>query len=216
MAEAFIVTGTDTDLGKTVFCAMLTLALDGCYWKPIQSGTEGGTDSERARRMSGLPEERFLPERHVFRRPLSPHRAAELEGVEIDESGLVSLPFCERPLVVEGAGGLLVPVTRTRLQIDLFKRWKAPVILCARTALGTINHTLLSVEALRRRGVPVAGIAFIGDANPDTERTILSFSGLRGLGRLPFLQAVNPRTLKAAFAEHFRYEDFLPARAASR
>ncbi|HRK96248.1 MAG TPA: ATP-dependent dethiobiotin synthetase BioD, partial [Rhodospirillales bacterium] len=113
------------------------------------------------------------------------------------------------PLVVEGAGGLLVPLTRRTLFIDVFARWGAPVVLCARTALGTINHTLLSVEALKARGVPLLGIAFIGEAMPDSERTIVEFSGARRLGRLPWLDEISSEALRRAFAENFVREDVL-------
>ncbi|MBL8659305.1 MAG: ATP-dependent dethiobiotin synthetase BioD, partial [Rhodospirillales bacterium] len=164
-APVIVVSGTDTGLGKTVFAAMLTRALDGFYWKPVQSGTDDGTDARTVARLAGLAPERILPERYILSQPLSPHRAAELDGVEIDADAF-ALPELRgegRPLIVEGAGGLLVPLTRQSLFIDVFRRWGAPVVLCARTALGTINHTLLSVEALKARAIPLLGIAFIGE-----------------------------------------------------
>src|SRR5262249_46937351 len=102
-----------------------------------------------------------------------------------------------------------VPLTRTTLNIDLFEIWNVPVILCARTGLGTINHTLLSVESLKSRGIPVHGIAFIGEDNPDNIRTIADFSGMRILGRFPLLDKLNAETLRAAFEEHFTLEDFV-------
>jgi dethiobiotin synthetase len=209
--SVIVVSGTDTGLGKTVFAAMLTLALDGVYWKPVQSGTADGTDAKTVARLTGLPPGRILPERYVLSQPLSPHRSAELDGVEIDPDALV-LPEPRpdgRPLVVEGAGGLLVPLTRRTLFIDVFARWGVPMVLCARTALGTINHTLLSVEALKARGIPLLGIAFIGEAMADSERTIVEFSGARRLGRLPWLDEISPDALLRAFAEHFAREDFL-------
>ena len=113
-----------------------------------------------------------------------------------------------RPLIVEGAGGLMVPLTRRTLYIDVFQRWGAPVILCARTILGTINHALLSVEALRRRGIPILGIVFVGHAMPDTERTICDFGDVKCLGRLPLLSRLTPVTLVEAFENGFRREDF--------
>jgi dethiobiotin synthetase len=211
--SAIVVTGTDTGLGKTVFAAMLTAALDAVYWKPVQSGIEDGTDAKTVVRLGGVPAERILPEAYVLSQPLSPHRSAELDGVEIDAEAL-ELPGPRpdgRAIVVEGAGGLLVPLTRQTLFIDVFRRWDAPVVLCARTALGTINHTLLSVEALKARGIPLLGIAFIGDAMPDSERTIVEFSGARRLGRLPRLEEIGPDSLRRAFAEHFDRADFLGA-----
>lgn len=213
--SVFVVAGTDTGVGKTVFSAMLTLALDGCYWKPVQSGAREGTDTELVKRLTGLPEERFLPERYVLRRPLSPHRAAELDATTISLEALTPPPAVERPLVVELAGGLLVPLTRSRLQIELLESWKAPVVLCARTSLGTINHSLLSCEALRRRGIPLLGIAFVGDADEDSESAIAAFAGARRLGRLPRLAALDAASLKRAFAERFALADF-SAEAAAR
>ncbi len=202
--EAVVVAGTDTGIGKTVFAAALARALDGCYWKPVQSGVEpdGGTDTSRARALSGLPAERFLPEAYRLLSPLSPDRAAELDGVRIEEDAL-ALPSCERPLVVELAGGLLVPMNDELLQIDVVSSWGAPVILCARTTLGTINHTLLSLEALRRRGVPLLGVAFIGGPNPATEAAIARHGRARLLGRLPLLEELEPEALSEAFAAAF-------------
>ena len=203
----FIVSGTDTGIGKTAAAALLTLGLGAHYWKPIQSGTEDGTDTAAVKALTGLPDDRFLPEAYVLTEPLSPHRSAELDGVTIDLDRL-ALPQVDGPLIVEGAGGLMVPVRRDLLQIDLFKHWAAPVILCARTGLGTINHTLLSVEALRVRSMPLHGILFIGDHNADNIRTIAELSGARILGRLPWLDRVDAAALGAVFAEHFRPEDF--------
>lgn len=207
MTNKFIITGTDTDVGKTVFAAMLTLALRGTYWKPIQSGVSDGVDTRTVQTLTGLPDERFLPERYILTEPLSPHRAAELDGVELDLDRLTP-PEVEGALLIEGAGGLMVPLTRKNLQINMFKKWNIPVILCARTGLGTINHTLLSLEALWAREIPVHGIAFIGDDNPDNMQTISQFSNERILGRLPWLNDLNPGTLKNAFAENFNIHDF--------
>jgi dethiobiotin synthase len=207
---ALVVTGTDTGIGKTVVAAMLTLALDAVYWKPVQSGAADGTDAATVAAITGLGPERFILERYLLTRPLSPHRAAELDGIEIDLHSLV-LPGSTprgRPLIVEGAGGLLVPLTRRILYIDIFRRWGAPVVLCARTALGTINHALLSVEALCTRGIPILGIVFVGDEMPDNERTICDFGGVKRLGRLPLLPRLTPATLVEVFNTEFRRQDF--------
>lgn len=208
--NVLVVTGTDTGIGKTVIAAMLTLALGAVYWKPVQSGTADETDTAVVAALTGLGSERLLAERYVLSQPLSPHRAAELDGVELDPAAL-DLPAATaegRPLVVEGAGGLMVPLTRRVLFIDLFQRWAAPVVLVARTGLGTINHTLLSVEALRRRAIPILGIAFVGEALPDTEQTICAFAAVKRLGRLPRLPALSAAALRAAFAAEFNIEDF--------
>jgi dethiobiotin synthetase len=200
--SCLVVTGTDTGIGKTVFSAGMAGILDGVYWKPVQAGLEGDSDSAVAARLGGLSGARIIPEAYRLSQPLSPHRAAELDGVSIDPDRL-SLPRSDRPVVIEGAGGLMVPLTRTCLFIDIFARWHAPVVLCARTALGTINHTLLSIEALRSRSIPLLGIAFIGDAMPDTERSISEIGKARVLGRLPPLEPLTLDTLRAAMLAGF-------------
>lgn len=200
-----IVTGTDTGIGKTVFATGLTAVLGATYWKPIQSGLDGDeSDSDTARRLGVA---KILPEAYRLTEPLSPHRAAELDGIEIDP-GRLTLPGDDGRLVIEGAGGLLVPVTRSLLFADLFAQWGAPAILVARTALGTINHSLLSVEAMRARAIPILGIAFVGDPNEDNEATICALAGVRRLGRLPRLDPLDAATLAQAFASNFRIEDF--------
>jgi dethiobiotin synthetase len=208
MSARLIVSGTDTGIGKTVFAAGLAGVLDGVYWKPIQAGLEDETDRATVLRLSGLTPERVLPEAYRLRTPASPHLAAELDGVTIDLEALV-LPATDRPLVVEGAGGLRVPLTRQVTYIDVMARWKAPVVLCARTTLGTINHSLLSIDALRTRNIPIAGIAFIGDENRESERIIADMGQVCRLGRLPHLDPLTGPSLRAAFAEHFNIEDFL-------
>ena len=204
--QRFIVTGTDTDIGKTVFAAALSGALGATYWKPVQAGfdVDGLGDSERVAQLAGV---RTLPEAYRLTKPCSPHQAAAIDAVEID-AARVSLPRVVGPLVVEGAGGVLVPLTRDLLYAEVFARWELPVVLVARTALGTINHSLLSIEALRARGISVHGIAFVGEANEETERTICEMGDVRKLGRLPYLDPLNSEMLAAAFAENFRLEDF--------
>lgn len=179
-----IVTGTDTGIGKTIFSAGLVQALGATYWKPVQSGLEEETDSQIVTRLSARP---ALPEGYLLQLPASPHLSAEAEGVEIDTSTL-ALPKVEGVLVAEGAGGVMVPLNRRELYLDLFARWGAPVILCARTQLGTINHTLLSLNALRDVGCEVVGVAFIGDAEPEVEETICQFGDTAHLGRLPVIE----------------------------
>lgn len=198
----FVVTGTDTGIGKTVFTAALAGALGTPYWKPIQSGLEEETDSEVVARLAGVP---VLPEAYRLVTPASPHLAAEIDGVAIDPDALTP-PAGD--LIVEGAGGVLVPVTRTLLYADLFARWRIPVIVCARTGLGTINHSLLTIEALRARGVPIHGIAFVGDAVEDSEAIVAKIGGVRRLGRLPRLDPLTGETLAAAFAATFDLADF--------
>ncbi len=203
----FIVTGTDTGIGKTVFSAALAGALGASYWKPVQSGLEDETDSKCVRRLARLPAEKILPEAYRLELPASPHIAAAREGIGIERAAL-GLPAAAGPLVIEGAGGLMVPLSDTLLFIDMFASWNLPVILCARTALGTINHTLLSLEALNSRRVPVHGVAFIGEPNRRVEETIVSFGKARRLGCLPFLDPLNEASLARAFRENFNVEDF--------
>lgn len=207
MTTRIVVTGTDTGIGKTVFAAGLTQLLGGVYWKPVQAGLDGETDTETVRRLSGLSADSIRPEAWRLQTPASPHLAAERDGVTIDPEALV-LPPTSRALIIEGAGGLMVPLTRQVLFIDVFARWKAPVVLCARTTLGTLNHTLLSLNALTARGIPVLGIALIGDAHPDNERTLRAMGGVPLLGRLPRLDPLTSQTLRAAFSAAFRRELF--------
>lgn len=199
--RGFVVTGTDTDIGKTVFCAGLASALQASYWKPVQAGLDGETDSQTVARLGALPSHRILAEAYRLNTPASPHHAAALDGVEIDVDGL-TIPPCDRPLIIEGAGGLLVPLTRNRVLADVLACWQWPVIVCARTGLGTINHTLLTIEALRNRAIPIAGIAFIGDAVPHTQQVVADMSGVRMLGRLPRLNPLTPTTLATAFRDN--------------
>lgn len=207
--SALIVTGTDTGIGKTVFSAALAGALGARYWKPVQAGLEEETDSACVARLGRVPPDKILPEAYRLALPASPHLAAAQEGIEIDGTRL-DPPQVDGPLVIEGAGGLLVPLTRAHLTIDLFARWGLPVVLCARTALGTINHTLLSIEALRRRSMPLLGLVFLGPDQPDTISVIAGFSGVKVLGRLPQLDPLDADTLAAAFAAGFDPRDFQP------
>ena len=199
----FVVTGTGTGIGKTIFSAALAQATGTPYWKPIQSGLEEETDSETVARLAGVP---IHPETYRLVTPASPHIAAEIDGVNIDVESVTPPPG---DLIVEGAGGALVPVTRTTLYADLFAAWQIPVIVCARTALGTINHSLLTIEALRSRNVPIHGLAFLGDAVEDSEATIAEISGVRRLGRLPVIDPLTSENLAAAFKANFDLADFL-------
>ena len=196
----FVVSGTDTDIGKTVFCAGLCGFLNLPYWKPVQAGEPG--DRETVAALSGAT---TLPEAYRLKLPASPHQSAAMEGIAIDAYALTPP---DGPLVIEGAGGLMVPLTRQTLVLDVFARWKLPLILCARTKLGTINHTLLSIEAVRSRGIPLVGVAFIGDANPESESIIAEKGGVKRLGRLPLIAPLTRETLAQAFRENFSRGDF--------
>jgi dethiobiotin synthetase len=204
----FVVAGTDTGVGKTVFSAALTAALGASYWKPVQSGLEDETDSETVRRLAGVPAERIVPEAYRLALPASPHISAAREGLRI-EAGRLALPKRTGALVIEGAGGLLVPLSMDLLQIDLFASWGLPVILCSPTSLGTINHTLLSLEAMAHRSVKLHGIVFTGERNEEVESTILTLGKARRLGGLPALDPLNAGTLSHAFHANFRLSDFI-------
>lgn len=197
-----VITGTDTGIGKTVFSAALTSVLHGFYWKPIQSGLDGETDSETVHRLGQIPRERILPEAWRLKSPLSPHMSAEIDGVTLAPETLQP-PTSDGPLIIEGAGGLLVPLTRQETFADVFARWQIPTVLCARTVLGTINHTLLSLEAMRQRLIPILGVAFIGDEHAETQRTIEEMGRVRVLGRLPHLDPLTPEALRNAMCERF-------------
>ena len=204
MSPVFVVTGTDTGIGKTVFAAALASALGAHYWKPVQAGLAPETDSQTVARLSGAP---VLPEVYCLKLAASPHRAAAAEGIVLETSKL-TLPQMEGPLVVEGAGGLLVPLNDKTLYADIFAAWRAPLILCARTSLGTINHTLLSLEAIRARDIPLLGIAFLGEANDDSEATICRLGRARRLGRLGKVSPLDAEHLRAVFEAGFAIKDF--------
>jgi len=204
--RAIVVTGTDTDVGKTVFAAALAGALGASYWKPIQAGLEDGSDTQRVAALGGLPPSAILPEAYRLTTPCSPHRAAEIDRVTIDPARL-ELPKNTDRIVIEGAGGALVPITRDLLFADLFASWGAPVLIVARTALGTINHTLLTIEALRRRSVAILGVAFVGESQEDSEATIAAIGNVPRLGRLPLLDPLTPESLADAFAANFNMAD---------
>jgi dethiobiotin synthetase len=195
-----VVTGTDTDIGKTVFAAGLCGFLGARYWKPVQAGVPG--DRETVAALAGIE---TLPEVYRLKLPASPHQSAAEEGIVINPDRLVPP---DGDLVIEGAGGLMVPLTRQTVFIDVFARWQIPLVLCARTALGTINHSLLSIAALRARTIPLLGVAFIGEANPESEGVIVEMTGVKRLGRLPPVEPLTRENLRAVFAANFRAEDF--------
>ena len=197
-----VITGTDTGIGKTVFAAGLAGLLGAGYWKPVQAGLYGGSDSETVARLGGLTAGRVLPEAYRLRMPASPHQAAAADGITIDAAAL-TVPDTRRPLVIEGAGGLMVPLTRASTFLDVFARWRLPVVLCARTGLGTINHTLLSLAAIEARAIPLVGVAFIGAAQPDTEAIISEIGQVPVLGRLPWLEPLGAPALRRAFRAAF-------------
>ena len=192
--SGLIVCGTDTDVGKTIVSALLVQGLNAIYWKPIQSGLDGGGDTGHIRNLLNLPRERWLDEAYKFHAPVSPHWAAEKEGVYIEPSKL-KVPLVKRTLVLETAGGLLVPLNRSLLQIDQLACWKLPVLLVARTGLGTLNHTLLSIEALRNRNIPLLGLILNGPEHADNPKTLSQIGDVEVIARLPPLKELNAEML---------------------
>jgi dethiobiotin synthetase len=182
-------------VGKTVVSALLVEGLGARYWKPVQSGVEGGGDRDRVAALLDLPAELIVPEAYRLAAPVSPHWAAEREGVTIDPARL-ALPPGDGPLVVECAGGLLVPLRRDWLQIEQISRWGLPVVLVARSGLGTLNHTLLSLEALRHRRIPVLGLVLNGDPHPDNPRTLAELGGVPVLAELPQIEPLDRAGLR--------------------
>lgn len=199
----FFVTGTDTDVGKTVVSAMLTLGLKAAYWKPVQSGLEPITDTDYVRQVTGLDRSHFIPERFRLTQPLSPHASAAIDGVQINLSDF-QLPSVSKPhLIVEGAGGIMVPLNDRNLIIDLIQHLGLPVCLVARSTLGTINHTLLTLAQLRRAEIPILGVILNGVKNPSNRAAIEHYGQVPILGEVEPLAAINPDTLKQAFNRSF-------------
>lgn len=203
--EKFFITGTDTNVGKTVVSALLTLGLNASYWKPIQSGLDPISDTDYVRKVTGLDDSHFLPERFTLTQPLSPHAAAKIDGVQIHLSDFQlpsQLPY--KPLIIEGAGGLMVPLNEEDFVIDLIRQFQLPVCLVTRSTLGTINHTLLSLAQLRRMEIPILGVIVNGPKNEGNRAAIAHYGNVPILAELEPLAEVNPATLKQAFDQLFR------------
>lgn len=191
--KKYFVTGIDTDSGKTIASAILVEKLQADYWKPIQAGEP--TDSNTVRSL--VSSDRVIhPEGIVLEAPMSPHAAAKLENIDLRASQL-KLPETENTLLIEGAGGLLVPINDKEFVIDLAKQFDAEVVLVSRNYLGSINHTMLSISYLKDNGFNIAGIIFNDTPNPETERFILQYSQLPCLGRIEPLAEVNATTIQS-------------------
>jgi dethiobiotin synthetase len=205
----YFVTGTDTNVGKTVLSALLVAALDAVYWKPVQTGAIEGTDRESVRRWTEATEERLPLERYRFDPPVSPHLAAREAGVQIELDEIKFPPGPEgRTWIVEGAGGVMAPINENQLMLDLMKHIGFPAVIASRTALGTINHTLLTLAALREANVPIFGVALVGDENVENRRAIEHFGKVRVIGRIPVLQKINRAALLDAYENHFDHQAF--------
>jgi dethiobiotin synthetase len=204
MTTDLFVTGTDTGVGKTLVSALLCAALDGVYWKPIQTGVEEESDRRTVMELAELAEERTLPEIYCFDPPVSPHLAAEWAGATIDLGRIrrpdVKLPG---PLIVEGAGGVMVPVNGSEFMLDLMRALEMPVIVVSRSALGTINHSLLTLNAIRAARLSVRGVVVVGPQNRDNERAIERFGRTPIIGRVPLLEVINRKILLEVFNSEF-------------
>jgi dethiobiotin synthetase len=209
MPSRFFVTGTDTGVGKTVVSALLCAALNAMYWKPIQTGTRQGADRPTVMRLAGLPRARTIPEAYRFAPPVSPHLAARRAGVPIDLR-TIRMPrlAASENLIAEGAGGALVPINDRHFMTDLMRRLGLPVLLVARTTLGTINHTLLSLAALRAARLEVSGVVLVGKQNHDNREAIERYGRTPVVGRVPRLAQINRSALLQVFRENFDAKAF--------
>lgn len=194
MSHGYFVTGTDTDVGKTVACAWIMLHSGASYWKPVQSGLTDPTDTQFLRDLTGLPATRFLSPAYELSEPLSPHEAAKRDGIEINMNKL-TLPRSAKPLIVEGAGGVLVPLNKDKMMTDLIAQLGLPVVLVARSGLGTINHTLLSLEALRKRKIDVVGVIINGPRQTHNRQAIEEYGRVHIIAEIPQLEPLDRQKL---------------------
>ena len=197
-------------MGKTFVSALLCVALDAIYWKPIQTGTREGTDRNAVIRMAGLARKRTFPETYRFGPPVSPHLASKRAGVRIDPRKIAIPPRlgAREALIVEGAGGVLVPINDRQLMTDLMAHLGLPVLLVCRTSLGTINHTLLSLAALRVARLDVRGVVMSGKRNEENRKAIERYGKVQVIGVVPPLKRIDPVTLKDAFRAYFDRKAF--------
>jgi dethiobiotin synthetase len=199
------ITGTNTDIGKTVVCAVLMAGLRGKYWKPVQSGIIESIDAEWIREKTGLPEPHFFPETYRLTQPLSPHAAAALDGIEIklDAFKLPEVNETET-LIVEGAGGIMVPLNNKHFMLDLMKKLNLPVLLVSSSELGTINHTLLSLEQMRHHDLDILGVVMNGPKNPGNKDAIERFGKIPVIAEIEPLPEINPQVLQECFKICFK------------
>ena len=210
MRDLFV-TGTDTDVGKTVLSALLVAALDGAYWKPIQSGRMGGdaeSDREAVIRWTALAPADAPAETFVFDPPVSPHLAAREAGVRIDLMAIRKPVVAGKRLVIEGAGGVLVPINERDFMLDLIVHLDAAVVIASRTALGTINHTLLTVNRVRQAGLDMVGVVMIGEENVENRKAIERYGNVPVVGWLPVLPAIDRAALLSTYENHFEKTAF--------
>ena len=186
------VTGTDTDIGKTIVSAILCKKLNLPYWKPVQSGNTEMTDADNVNKLTGVEATTSI----LLNEPLSPHLSAQIDGVSIRIKNLHS-PFSKRHLI-EGAGGLFVPLNDDEMIIDLIASLACEVVLVARSGLGTINHTCLSIKALKDRGIPILGVVMVGDKNEHNKNAIEHYGEVKVIGEIPILAQLTPQSIEKA------------------
>ncbi|PYS55729.1 MAG: dethiobiotin synthase [Acidobacteria bacterium] len=202
MTNDLFVTGTDTGVGKTLLSALLVAALGRKYWKPIQTGGRDETDRQTVMNWAGVAAERTHPEVFIFQEPVSPHLAAEQEHRQI-RLGMIRRPSDPEPVVIEGAGGVLVPINNHEFMLDLMQNLRVPVVVAARTILGTINHTLLTVFAIRGARLELRGVVMVGPENADNRRAIERYGDVPVIGSIPRLDVIHPSNLCRVFEERF-------------
>ncbi|HEX8019607.1 dethiobiotin synthase [Mucilaginibacter sp.] len=195
--QPIFISGIDTGIGKTLVSAILTEKLNADYWKPIQSGDLDSSDTLKVKSLISNKVTHFFPEAYALTQPFSPHKSAALDKITIDLENIV-LPKTDNQLIIEGAGGLMVPLNDNFLIIDLIKQLNARVILVSKHYLGSINHTLLSLHALKKYGIPVMGVIFNGDKDIYSKSYILEYSEVADLGQIPEFKTINKKTVKEA------------------
>lgn len=197
----YFITGTDTNVGKTLVSAILTYALQAYYWKPIQSGTDEQLDRDTIQQLTGLSDAHFIPSSYLLRASLSPDQAAQLENRTIDLNNCI-MPIRSRTILVEGAGGVFVPLNSDACMLDLMQMLNLPIIIVSRGTLGTINHTLLTIEVLRQRGLSIRGVIFSGELNFENQKAIEKWGKVPTLLHIPFFDTITSSHLKAWVASH--------------
>jgi dethiobiotin synthetase len=192
--KPLFVTGIGTGIGKTVVAAILTEKFKADYWKPVQSGDLDNSDTLTVKRLVSNSKSIFHNEAYRLSQPFSPHKSAAIDGITIDPEKII-LPQTDNRLIIEGAGGLMVPLTKSFLMIDLIKQLGVAVVLVSRNYLGSINHTLLSVSALQQREIPIKGIIFNGVKDIYSKDAILDYTGLESLGHIPEYPIVDKKAV---------------------
>ena len=200
--KRYFITGIGTDVGKTIASAIITQALKADYWKPVQAGELNHSDCMKVEALIDNDRTEFHPEAYKLNQPMSPHAAAERDGVEIDISS-IKIPDTNNHLVIEGAGGLLVPLNDKDTILTLIEMLNCEVILISRHYLGSINHTLMSIEVLKQRNITIKGILFNGKENKDTESIIKKMSGIEVIGRIDEFDNLNQHLINS-IAEELR------------